>query len=282
MNRLYRSGLVVGALAVSLLLGCWLGSVVQGDKGSPHQEPNAAPVPITSGTAAKLDPDSQAFRDRLLEIAAEYGSYERKNAQYRWAPTACGPAYVGSPEQIEMGFSSGGNAGSHGRKLYSLFAKERPKGSWFSSAYVVENGPNPAGQVVVKESWVPKEVAYPGPSEQVTRTLKVRIEGKLVEKEDTFVPYAQKDGRLYHAKERADLFIMFKVNPQTPGTDQGWVYGTVTPDGKQVTSVGRVESCMGCHQRAKYDRLFGLGRASLDTPKEEDQPKEKTKPGFNF
>ena len=51
---------------------------------------------------------------------------------------------------------------------------------------------------------------------------------------------------------------MFKLDPQTPDTDEGWVYGTVTPDGKKVTSAGKVESCMKCHQRAPHDRLFGL------------------------
>jgi hypothetical protein len=51
---------------------------------------------------------------------------------------------------------------------------------------------------------------------------------------------------------------MFKLDPKTPGTDEGWVYGTVSADGKQVTSAGRVESCMRCHQKAPHDRLFGL------------------------
>jgi hypothetical protein len=55
---------------------------------------------------------------------------------------------------------------------------------------------------------------------------------------------------------------MFKLDPSTPGTDRGWAYGTVTADGKQVTSAGRVESCMRCHRKAPHDRLFGL-------PKEE-------------
>lgn len=59
---------------------------------------------------------------------------------------------------------------------------------------------------------------------------------------------------------RSDLFIMAKLDPKTAGTDQGWVYGTVTPDGKTVTAAGRVESCMKCHQAARHDRLFGRGR----------------------
>jgi hypothetical protein len=51
---------------------------------------------------------------------------------------------------------------------------------------------------------------------------------------------------------------MFKVDPKTKDTDNGWVYGTVTADGKKVTSSGKVESCMKCHQDAPHDRVFGL------------------------
>lgn len=73
-----------------------------------------------------------------------------------------------------------------------------------------------------------------------------------------FVPYVTKDDHTYRAKEKAGLFIMFKLDPQTPGTDRGWVYGTVTADGKEVTSAGRVQACMRCHQKAPHDRLFEL------------------------
>jgi hypothetical protein len=53
---------------------------------------------------------------------------------------------------------------------------------------------------------------------------------------------------------------MYKLDAKTPGTDEGWVYGTVTPDGKDVTCAGRVASCMGCHADAPHDRLFGLAK----------------------
>jgi hypothetical protein len=113
--------------------------------------------------------------------------------------------------------------------------------------------------VVVKESWVPEEVKDDGtPLEPVRRTVKVRQGDTLVEQEDSFLPYARKDGHLYHAKEKGPLFVMFKLDPATPGTDEGWVYGTVTADGKTVTGVGKIESCMKCHQDAPHDRLFGL------------------------
>jgi hypothetical protein len=106
---------------------------------------------------------------------------------------------------------------------------------------------SPVGQVVVKEAWVPEEVKDDGGrKEPAVRKVE-------------FIPYARgKDGRLYHAKEKAGLFIMYKLDPKTPGTDEGWVYGTVTADGKKVTSAGRVESCMECHKDAPHDRLFGL------------------------
>jgi hypothetical protein len=65
------------------------------------------------------------------------------------------------------------------------------------------------------------------------------------------------ENRLYRPKEKSDLFIMFKLNPGTPETDEGWVYGIVTADRKKVTSAGRVASCMSCHLEAPHDRLFG-------------------------
>ena len=40
--------------------------------------------------------------------------------------------------------------------------------------------------------------------------------------------------------------------------DSGWVYGTVSSDGQGVTSAGQVRTCMGCHEQAPHDRLFGI------------------------
>jgi hypothetical protein len=60
----------------------------------------------------------------------------------------------------------------------------------------------------------------------------------------------------------AGLFIMMKLDPATPDTDHGWVYGTVAADRVTVTSAGRVASCMGCHESAGFDRLFGADTRS--------------------
>jgi hypothetical protein len=88
--------------------------------------------------------------------------------------------------------------------------------------------------------------------------VKVRRGETLVDETDRFLPYARQDGRLYHAAQKAGLFVMYKLDPGTPGTDEGWVYGTVSADGREVLSAGRVGPCMACHWDAPHDRLFGL------------------------
>jgi hypothetical protein len=69
--------------------------------------------------------------------------------------------------------------------------------------------------------------------------------------------YAERDGRAFGADRQLELFIMFKLPPDAAGTDSGWVYGTVTPDRQRVTSIGRIASCVECHEQAPGDRLFG-------------------------
>lgn len=106
----------------------------------------------------------------------------------------------------------------------------------------------PVGQTIVKESWQPVEVQD---------NEKVPAIGPGTKFDFAF---NSADGKPYRPGKQASLFIMVKTDPKTPGTDQGWVYGTVTRDGKRVTSAGRVQSCMGCHQSAPRDRMFGLPR----------------------
>lgn len=72
-----------------------------------------------------------------------------------------------------------------------------------------------------------------------------------------FYPYATKDGKWFRATDRAGIYVVYKDDPENPSTDDGWVYGTVAIRG-EVTSAGRVASCMGCHVTAPQERLFGL------------------------
>lgn len=77
----------------------------------------------------------------------------------------------------------------------------------------------PVGQVLVKESWVP-------------------------------VGTSKRPG------ERGPLFLMMKTGGAD--SDEGWIYATATPDGRTLTSSGKLASCMECHQAAKHDRLFAV------------------------
>ena len=88
---------------------------------------------------------------------------------------------------------------------------------------MVQSLDQPVGQVLVKESWVP------APTSTFQRPV---------------------------TAEQGPLFLMIKTGEAD--SDQGWIYATATPDGKTITSSGKLASCMECHQGAKYDRLFGV------------------------
>jgi hypothetical protein len=207
---------------------------------------------VHSATAADEKPKAaEPFHDQLLDIANNYVSYGRVDDEMRWAPTACRPPI--DPKPGVARYSASKDEDTHGRKLYSLFAKN---GTTYQN---LEKGkPVAVGQVLVKESWVPEEVADPKEKQEIIVRKSKDKGDKSLDRGDHFLPYATKDGKTYHAAKQSELFIMFKMDPKTADTDEGWVYGTVTPDGKKVTSAGKVASCMKCHQDASHDRLFGM------------------------
>ncbi len=211
----------------------------------------AAIVPLLAGET----PDSKTqepypaamrpFADKLLDVAKKYEQFGRVDDEFRWAPYLCR-----MPNPGKVAFSGSSDKDTHGRKLYSLFASERNAYFLLGTKKVA-----PVGQVIVKESWIPEESSGPPSKEFEIRDLKAK--DKLGESlRDHFSPYVQKDGKWYKASKKAGLFVMMKYDPKTEGTDEGWVYGTVGADLKQVTSIGKVASCMECHVKAKYDRQF--------------------------
>jgi hypothetical protein len=159
--------------------------------------------------------------------------------------------------------SASDDKSTHGRKLYHLFAKDKNEylqltdKSAISLPQLKSLPPSDVGQVIVKESWTMKpavDVQLDGagqPLAEVDEKTSIR-----------YSQYAQHDGKWFKMDQKAALFIMFRVDPATPGTDDGWVYGTVTPDGNKVTSVGLVQSCMECHKQAPHGRLFGLAKTA--------------------
>jgi hypothetical protein len=213
-------------------------------------------------TAPKLpEPAEGPFDKDLLKAAADNKKWGRVDDEMRWSPELCrlpnpGRAYLsGSKDEA-----------THGRKLYSLLASNR-----YDYLTLAAGKSFPVGFAIVKQSWLPEEVTDPKEKaalSRLDRTRVIRTPGTKAKSGDDFhaaygdhfYPYAVKGDKVYKATKQADLFIMFKLDPKTDGTDAGWVYGTVTPDGKKVTAAGKIESCMKCHQDAKTDRLFGLAR----------------------
>jgi hypothetical protein len=211
-----------------------------------------------TGLAKPLSDQAETLQAQLLAAAIDYPTWGRVDDEMRWGPAMCrGPR----PGLARVSHST--DATTHGEKLYSLFARKH-----FDYLAVAAGKSAPVGQVVVKQSWVPEEVTdpkeLPGDIDQLTkvqRTSSPRVASTHEPEsgdDDHFYPFARKGDKVFRAARQADLFIMMKLEPKTPGTDAGWVYATLTPDGKTVTSAGKIESCMGCHRAAKSDRLFGL------------------------
>ena len=56
---------------------------------------------------------------------------------------------------------------------------------------------------------------------------------------------------------RSNFYLMYKSNSKEYRTDNGWVYGMVSADGKRVIQKGLVASCMKCHDQSRTDRMLG-------------------------
>jgi hypothetical protein len=211
---------IVVTTVILALAGCVDSSTTTGDRQGP------------SATQER----EQAHRAKLLEIAGKYKTLELIDGRMRVAPAPCAAPDFPRPEHR---VSRSDDESTHGRKLYTLYAKKFEFGP---ASYVMQSKPNDAlepvkGQIVVKESWIAAEVK-PGAHAPT----------------DAIGP----DGKRYKPGAKGPLFVMFQTDPNDPLADEGWVYGTLTPDGKTVTGVGRLESCMKCHQSAPHGRLFGL------------------------
>jgi hypothetical protein len=188
------------------------------------------------GTTATLP---AALVQDALAFAAAYTAWGRVDDELRWAPDLCRIPYPGIVRQ-----SGSDDPATHGQKLYSVFAKNH-------AAY--PRGPH-TGQVIVKQSWKAELVSGNG-TEAGFNPGSYRSDGGI--ESDHFYPYATKDGAVYRASEPAGLYLMWKVEPATDDSDEGWIYATITTAG-QVTAAGRVSSCMGCHEMADHERLFGV------------------------
>jgi len=181
----------------------------------------------SKGQKADVDP---RFEEILRRAVVGYEKFHRVTGEPRVPPTMChmpGPFIYTSEASRE-----------HGGKLYLLYARHAD-----GTKYIEEGQPAKIGQTLIKESWQ-------------------RIKGEPQGRTEAHKRYpgglTMKDGDYdYHAGDSIGLFVMHKLDPKTPGTDQGWIYGTIDKHGK-VTGAGRMASCIKCHEDADFDRRFGL------------------------
>ena len=193
-----------------------------------------APTPAPSVAETELQVQTVAdLRRGLLEIAANYKGYEKTDNRMRVAQVACAMPTL---PKSEYRFSRSDDANSHGKKLYQMYAAKIDP---ITGSYTPGNLQTKTGQVIVKESWLADAA-----------------------KEDDYFSktISGANGQRFKPGAKGPLFAMFQVDAKDPRSDEGWVYGTLTPDGKTITGIGRIANCMACHQKAPHGRLFGLPR----------------------
>ena len=174
----------------------------------------------------------------------DYTTWGRYDEMARWAPEMCW-----MPPMDHARISASRDESTHGRKIYSLYAKD-PEAY---GDHELEQAP--VGQVLAKESFHP-DLLPAGTLPENYPYISFEQQKEL--SKDSWMPFVRDEaGRDFKAGAKGPLFLMMKFAADTPDTDQGWVYATVDTDGV-VTAAGAIASCIGCHERATRDRQFGL------------------------
>ncbi len=207
-------------------------------KSDSNVEPEKVPQNSPKKIAVSTEPDinEPEFHDALSEAIDGYLLYGMVNSIVLPAPTDCRAPESDEPKPM---ISESEHEASHGNKLYFLFAKK-------IGHYVSPGGqPAPVGQVVVKESWTSS------PANPSARNLIKHASGNRIN------PRVKVGDQTLEIGQRKNFFVMTKLAEDTPKTDQGWVYGVIDADSKEVLASGKIASCMSCHVEATNDRLFG-------------------------
>lgn len=186
--------------------------------------PTAPPVPAPS----QVD---RRFEGAIASAGMDYRQWGRVEEQLEVALVPCSPGAMGPAPAPRVRISHAPES-RHDKKLFYLWASDRV-------AYTTEQ-PIAKGFAIVKESFR----AIPVPAEQQPTGFRTPS-----------IAAIHVSGKWLSPGEATGLFVITKVG-DVDGTDEGWIYGTLV-DGA-VTSAGRVTSCMGCHEGATHERLFGL------------------------
>jgi hypothetical protein len=220
-------------------------------RSTPDAAPEITPDDTAPGTVRRTPSNpcgaapgrlcqGETLEARVLSIARDYTRYSKLDVMPRWAPMPCEPTWRPSPgdmylsDPLHKGDPT--DATMHARKLYYLYALDPEDYTRYQPPNVVQ-----PGQIIVKEAFRAVEVTG-------------------VPDRDELPPAHARHGReVYRAGDSVGLFVMAKLDTNTEGTDEGWVYGVVAP-GRAKVNAGKLETCMSCHRNAPRDRLFGFHR----------------------
>ena len=237
------------------LVGC-------GDSSAPRADGSAGKANVAETSTPTPSPALLAdWTKRLERIAAGYDGLSRVDDLSRWAPAACRAPM--KPASAAWS-AADPKAAAHGQKIYALWAKDVEAYGAISGLRLAESsaegrerlakveGIDGCVQVVVKESFEAVDMAAAEKDAPLD-------DGAGRSRWRAMRPAAHA-GKRYRPGAPKGLFVMMRFDAPAPATDEGWVYGTVSPDGV-VTGVGRMEACMACHRAAPHGRLFGLAQA---------------------
>ena len=214
--------------------------------------PSTSPSPASSLAPSAPSVPPSEWATPLKEAAAAYKNWTRVSDSANWSPARC--IFV-PPEGAQL---SQAEVGAHARKLYFLYAKQAKE--YLSITYPVglagdhndqhpTNLQQPVGQVIVKEAFHPVAATVAEAKAAMTPT-------DIAERRYIPSTFCGVGDQLSRMGDLQGLYVMLKTPPGSAGTDDGWVYATITPAG-EITAAGKITSCIECHADAPHDRLFG-------------------------
>ena len=254
---------LIGFMACAAIVGCESSetSVEKSKHASSVMEPA-----LLEAVGPSIDPrDHPLWEAIALDAAREYSTQYGQVSRIGWIPTDCRAPLAGeSPlkrDKSHNGLLPENHEGLG--KIGLLFAKnaenylQDPKGAGAS-----------VGQTIVKRAY---------------EAVPINPEAAEHEDVDMLVgPRAAADAIGEHIRESmytpgdlTGVCVMHRLDPETPGTDHGWIYATlsrpglverVTDEPWKVTAVGRIDSCVACHRGTGPNRLFGAGDRAMQEP----------------
>ena len=219
--------------------------------GPPGREVDEAPAQSTASTTSTPLVDER-FVALLEDSLAAHRRWGRVDDRARFAPFDCR-----APPPPRAHYSEAEGQDAHAGKLFTVYALD-PAAYGFPASFVYGG---------VDESRAATErLRAAGVTQVLVKDAFVaRPEAPDAEGAEAHLMGITRGETTYHPGARIGYFVLAKLDADTPGTDEGWVYGTLDASGA-ISSAGRVPTCMSCHQE-RPSRVFGLaGHPLPDAP----------------